>query len=338
MKLNFHFNDNILGANMVRCSIIRNNARAKALRDASLKRIIRSQGRNTTPLNLNCRHIFNSNEKNNQALLATCKNYSGNVPQDSLAKAHADFELWGKYYPLRGLQQAHQFTQERIDEIKKSRYIAAIIPVPDNPSVNILPGSLVYNFNLALMKLVSELQQTRVEMEFYGLDPKNWHISIYGITLNQEGIEDQTLAEYVQPVKAAVTAAFASSKARSLTIDFWGLNVGITPSGIAVGFRGYPRNNSLLLRMRDYIEQEIKKSGRRLDEGFRLRLITYLIGLRIFPRESMDTAAINSFVDFMSKYADTYFGTMSQIHQNDILIRKGLGPAMVTIEETPLIS
>ena len=323
---------------MVRCSIIKNNARAEALKDASFNRIIRSQGRNTSPLNLNCRHIFNSSEKNSRALLAACKNYSKSVPQDSLAKAHADFELWGKYYPLKGLRQTHQFTQERIDEIKESRYIAAIIPAPDNPSVNILPGSLVYNFHLALTKLVSRLKQTKIEMEFYGLDPKNWHISIYGITLNQEGIEDQTLAGYIKPVKAAVTAAFASSKARSLTIDFWGLNVGITPSGIAVGFRGYPRNNSLLLRMRDYMEQEIKKSGRRLDEGFRLRLITYLIGLRIFPKEPMDTAAINVFVDFMSKYADTYFGTMSQIRQNDILIRKGLGPAMATIEEIPLIS
>lgn len=168
------------------------------------------------------------------------------------------------------------------------------------------------------------------------MDSKNWHISVYGITLDQEGVGVLSPAEYVQSVKTAVAAAFASSS-RSLTIDFWGLNVGVTLSGIAIGFRGYPRDQTLMLNLRDSIKKEIKNSGCRFDEGFRLRLITYLVGLRIFPREEMNPFVVKAVVDFMSKYADTYFGNISKVHLDDIVIRKGLGPAMVTIGEASLI-
>ncbi len=175
-------------------------------------------------------------------------------------------------------------------------------------------------------------------MEFYGLDPIDWHFTVYGITLHQEGMGNLHPSEYIQTVKTAVARAFAFSGRRSLTIDCWGLNVGVTPSGIAIGMRGYPRDHSLLLSLRDSIESEVRESGHRFDEGFRLRLITYSIGLRVFPKEKMNDRAIGTIADFMEKYADTYFGTISQINPSDITIRKGAGPALITIEESSLTS
>jgi len=321
---------------MVRFSIIKDPARGESLRNTSLERIRHSQGRAYTapPLNLNVRNVFAADEQQAQTHLAACKAYSDNVPPDSLARAHGDLELWGKYHALRGLRQVQPFTQAKIDEVISSKYISAVIPVSERTGVAGRPGSLLDNFRRALNDLVADLRRTGIDLEYYGLDPTNWHISVYGITLDQAGVERLSPAEYLQPVKTAANAL----SGRSLTIDFWGLNVGITPSGMAIGFRGYPREQSLLLGLRDSIEGEIKRSGRRFDEGFRLRLITYLIGLRIFPREAMSPKAVDVIVNFMSRYADTYFGNIAEITSDDIVIRKGSGPAMATLEEISLTS
>jgi len=312
------------------------DAISERMRFLVLSRIRASQGKNRGLIvNLDVQEVHGAESKKAQALQRQCEVYSANAPVDSLAHAHGELELWGKFKPLREISQVKPFDQAKIDEIKGANYISAIVPVtlPDRAAAP--AGSLVDNFSRALDSLLFELDRTGNDFDVYGYSPADWHVSLFGITLKQEGIEALSPAAYQQPVKTAVTNMFPG-QADKLSIDFMGLNVGITPAGIAIGFRGYPTDNSVVLGMRDNIEKEIKASGQRLDEGFRLRLITYLIGFRLFPKQELNPSAIKAIVDFMSKYADTYFGAMTEIGPDDIVIRKGRGPAMATIEEIRL--